>query len=363
LSGIRWDAIFVDDDSPDGTAEMLCEIGKRRENVRCIRRAGRFGLASACIEGAASTEAPFIAVIDADLQHDERLLPKMLATIRTRRLDIVVASRFIAEGGTADWQRWRVWLSHFARRLARCVVRAELTDPMSGFFLIERTALTDALPCLSGRGFKILLDIFASSPRPLAFAELPYCFRRRAHGRSKLDSQVAWQYLALLLDKIVDRMICARFVLFIAVGGSGVLTQLVFLRLMLDAFGIAFPAAQTLATLAAIAGNYLLNNIVTYRDRRLRGPALLHGLLAFFAVCAAGAVANVAIASHLFADGWRWWLAGLGGAAIGAVWNFAMSSALVWRPKMAPSAAPPCTPTPAPISPASTRSVAVTAAD
>ena len=139
------------------------------------------------------------------------------------------------------------------------------------------------------------------------------------------------RYSALLLDKIVYRMVSARFVLFAAVGAVGVLTQLVFLRLGLDTLGIAFPAAQALATLAAMTGNYLLNNIVTYRDRRLRGRALLRGLFAFFAVCGVGAAANVVIASHLFAGGWRWWLAGLGGAALSAVWSYAMSSALVWR--------------------------------
>lgn len=206
VGGIHWEAIFVDDDSPDGTGEIVDQIAKQRENIRCIRRVGCRGLASACIEGAACTEAPYIAVIDADLQHDEKLLPQMLTTIKSRRLDVVVASRFMANGGTADWQRSRVWLSHFAGRLARCAVKAELSDPMSGFFLIERNAFADAVPRLSGRGFKLLLDILASSPRPLAFTELPYCFRRRAHGRSKLDGRVAFQYLALLVDKIVDRM-------------------------------------------------------------------------------------------------------------------------------------------------------------
>ena len=331
LAGIRWEAVFVDDDSPDGTADLVRELGQQQSNIRCVQRLGRRGLSSACIEGILASSAPFIAVIDADMQHDEALLPRMLATIKERELDIVVGTRYGANGSVGDWQRSRVAISSLASRLARLVVKAELTDPLSGFFVIARGAFAATMRNLSGQGFKILLDIFASSPRPLAFAELPFHFRRRVHGESKLDTLVAWEYLTLLLDKLAGPMIPVRFLLFAMIGGLGVLTHLSALWLAVYPLGIGFAAAQTIATLVAMTGNFLLNNLFTYRDRRLHGRAMLTGLLSFYAVCGLGAAANVGIASHLFVANHSWWLAGMGGAAIGAVWNYAMSSVFIWR--------------------------------
>jgi len=185
LAGIRWEAIFVDDDSPDGTADVVRALARLQSNIRCVQRLGRRGLASACIDGILSSAAPYIAVMDGDLQHDEMLLPQMLAKIRAERLDVVVASRYTDAGSVGDWQRSRVVISDVAGRLSRLVVKADLTDPMSGFFMVERNAFAAAMRSLTGQGFKILLDLFASSPRPLAFAEVPLSFRQRLHGESK----------------------------------------------------------------------------------------------------------------------------------------------------------------------------------
>jgi dolichol-phosphate mannosyltransferase len=331
LAGIRWEAVFVDDDSPDGTADLVRELGQRQSNIRCVQRLGRRGLSSACIEGVLASSAPFIAVMDADMQHDEALLPKMLAMIKERQLDVVVGTRYGESGSVGDWQRSRVAISGLASRLARLVVKAELTDPLSGFFVIARDAFAATMRDLSGQGFKILLDIFASSPRPLAFAELPFHFRRRVSGESKLDTLVAWEYLTLLLDKLAGHIIPVRFLLFAMIGGFGVLTHLATLWLAVYPVGISFAAGQAIATIVAMTGNFLLNNLFTYRDRRLHGRALVMGLLSFYGVCGLGAAANVGIASHLFDANHSWWLAGLGGAAIGAVWNYAMSSVFIWR--------------------------------
>jgi len=335
LAGIRWEAVFVDDDSPDGTADLVRELGQRQSNIRWVQRLGRRGLSSACIEGILASSAPFIAVMDADMQHEEALLPDMLAMIKDRELDVVVGTRYGINGSVGDWQRSRVVISTVASRLARLVIKAELTDPLSGFFLITRGAFAQTMRNLSGQGFKILLDIFASSPRPLAFAELPFHFRHRVHGASKLDTLVAWEYLTLLLDKLAGPIIPVRFLLFAMIGSLGVLTHLATLWLAVYPFGIPFAAGQTSATIIAMTGNFLLNNLFTYRDRRLRGRALVTGLLSFYAVCGLGAAANVGIASHLFDANHSWWLAGLGGAAIGAVWNYAMSSVFIWRSRAA----------------------------
>jgi dolichol-phosphate mannosyltransferase len=329
LDGIAWECIVVDDDSPDGTADTVRARARRDARVRCLHRIGRRGLSTAVIEGIQASSAPYVAVIDADMQHDETILPKMLAALKAEPLDIVVGSRYVAGGGLGNWDRSRVAISGFATRMARLVVAAELSDPMSGFFVMTRAAFDRAVRRLSGQGFKILLDLFASTPTPFRFKELPYQFRQRVHGESKLDTLVVWEYLMLLLDKLIGHIVPVRFVLFGVVGASGVVVNLAALWLVLLA--ASFPVAQTVATIAAMTSNYALNNLLTYRDKRLRGWRFLTGLFSFYAVCAIGAIANVGIASAAFERHYSWWLAGLAGAAVGVVWNYAVSSVFTWR--------------------------------
>ena len=340
LAGIRWEAIFVDDDSPDGTADVVRALARLQGNLRCVQRLGRRGLSSACIEGILSSAAPYIAVMDGDLQHDEMLLPQMLAKIRAERLDVIVASRYTDAGSVGDWQRSRVVISDVAGRLSRLVVKADLTDPMSGFFMVERNAFAAAMRSLTGQGFKILLDLFASSPRPLAFAEVPLSFRQRLHGESKLDTLVAWEYLMLVLQKLVGPAVPVRFLLFSSIGALGIGTHLLTLWFGTHMLAIAFPVAQAIATVIAMTGNFLLNNLFTYRDRRLRGRRLVTGLISFYAVCGAGGAANVGVASYVAGGHHSWWLAGLAGAAVSVVWNYAMSSIFTWSGSPAPAAKP-----------------------
>jgi dolichol-phosphate mannosyltransferase len=338
LAGIAWEAIFVDDDSADGTADAVRGLAREQGNIRCLQRVGRRGLSSACIEGILASSAPYIAVMDGDLQHDEALLPEMLHKLKAEQLDIVIASRHVGDGGVGEWQQSRVRISDFATRLSRIVVKADLSDPMSGFFIVERSAFTGAMRRLSGQGFKILLDLFASTPRPFAFAEVPLKFRQRVHGESKLDTLVAWEYLMLLLQKLIGPAVPVRFLLFSLIGGLGVVTHLMTLWLMLHAAAAPFAMAQGVATVVAMTGNFLLNNLFTYRDRRLRGWRLLSGLGSFYAVCGIGAAANVGIAAYIAGDH-SWWLAGLAGAAVSVVWNYAMSSIFTWSATPLPAAA------------------------
>jgi len=329
LEGIEWEVIYVDDDSPDGTAAKVRELGRRDPRVRCIQRIGRRGLSTAAIEGMLASSAPYLAVIDADLQHDEKLLPRMLRTLKSDGLDIVVGSRYVSGGAIGEWNKGRAAMSAVATRLARLVVSVQISDPMSGFFMLHRPAFERAMRRLSGHGFKILLDLFASTPTPYRFRELPYVFAERIHGESKLDSLVVWEYLMLLLNKLIGRWVPVRFVLFAVVGGSGVIVHLTTLRLAL--ISLAFPFAQTMATVCAMTSNFLLNNILTYRDQRLRGLKLAAGLLSFYAICSIGAFANVGIASAVFEQHYSWWVAGLAGSAVGVVWNYAVSAVFTWH--------------------------------
>jgi len=328
LAGTAFEVLFVDDDSSDGTADVARALAVHDPRVRCLQRIGRRGLSTACVEGAMASAAPLIAVMDADLQHDESVLPTMIAAMRADpTLDLAIASRYVAGAGTGDWDSRRVAISGFATRLARLITAADVADPMSGFFIIRRHAFDAAVRQLSGQGFKILLDLLASSPRPLKLQEFGYVFRNRLHGTSKLDTMVAWDYLMLIADKLLGRVLPARFLLFGLIGGVGVGVNLLILRFCLP---LGFQRAEWVATLAAIVSNFALNNALTYRDRRLHGVRALRGLAIFTAGCAVGAIANVGIASALVRTE-SWWLAGLAGAVLGAVWNYAIASTYVWR--------------------------------
>lgn len=331
LDGISWEVVFVDDNSPDGTADVVRELAQKDAHVRCIQRFGRRGLSSATIEGMLATSSPYLAVMDGDLQHDEALLPRMLDALRRDPIDIVVGSRYVPGGGVGDWVESRALISRWSVRMSRIVVRADLADPMSGFFMIRRESLHQALPRLSGVGFKILLDIFASSPMPLRFKELPFHFRARHAGESKLDSQVAWEYLLLLLDKLFGNVVPIRFVAFSIVGGLGVLLHMLILTFAFKRLGYPFVASQTAATMAAMTFNFVLNNLLTYRDRRLRGWGLVRGWITFNLACGIGAVANIGVASYLFGTRRDFWaISALAGIVVGAVWNYALTQIYTW---------------------------------
>jgi len=331
LEGVDWELIFVDDDSPDGTAARVLETARRDRRVRLLQRIGRRGLSSACIEGMLATAAPYVAVIDADLQHDERLLPDMLRSLKTEDLDIVVGSRYAPGGGVGEWGRRRQWMSRFASRLGQLLIRADLADPMSGFFMLRADVLGSGARSLSAVGFKILLDIFASAPRPLRFKELPYEFRQRTAGESKLDHAVLWEYLLMLLQKALGPAIPVRFIAFSLIGGSGVVVHMAVLWTLYRGLGVDFVTGQAAAALVAMTTNFFLNNLLTYRDMRLRGRRLVWGWVSFVLACSVGAIANVGIATYLFRADSYWVLSALAGIVVGAVWNYAVTAVYTWR--------------------------------
>ncbi len=347
LPGVDWELIYVDDDSPDGTAQRLAELAQQDRRVRCLLRIGRRGLASACIEGMLASTAPLVAVIDADMQHDETRLPLMLQLLHDPGLDIVVGSRYVGSGSIEGWDRSRAAISRLATRLSRLVLKADLRDPMSGFFMLRREVLLRCVRAgMSGVGFKILLDLFAASPTPLRCVEVPYTFGQRHSGQSKLDTNVAWEYIVMLLDRLFGRAVPIRFIAFSLVGGLGLLLHLLVLGLLFRAGGVDFVIAQGAATLAAMSSNFMLNNLFTYRDRRLRGWGLLRGWLSFSAACGVGALANVGIAEYLF-EHQTWWVSSaVAGVLVGAVWNYAVTAVYTWRQPQAARKVPVTQPEP-----------------
>ncbi len=336
LTGLRWEAIFVDDDSPDGTAQAVLAHARRDSRIRLLQRIGRRGLSSACIEGMMATSANCIAVMDADLQHDEKVLPQMLARLRAESLDVVVGTRNASGGSMGDFDRTRVWLSRLGERVSHSVSRCKLTDPMSGFFLLRRSFLLEVVRTLQGSGFKILVDLVASSQRQVRLGEVGYTFGVRHHGESKLDLVVGIEYLFLIVGKRLGGVVPVQTLLYLLVGGLGLFTHLFTLLVLTQSVHLHFVSAQLIATCCALCENFFLNNLITYRDRRFRGLDLLTGGSRFLVACSFGAWANIIFARALLQSGAEWYLAGLAGIVLGSVWNLSISSVVTWQTHSTP---------------------------
>jgi dolichol-phosphate mannosyltransferase len=329
LRGVAWEVIFVDDDSPDGTCAAVKEIAAVDARVRCLRRVGRRGLAGAVIEGALASAAPYVACIDADMQHDETLLPRMLSTIRAGDVDLVVGSRYLEAAGLAEGlSPIRKWGSQAATALGARALKADVSDPMSGFFMIRRACVDRVADKLQPSGFKVLFDIIASQETPLRIRELPYAFQAREAGESKMGGRVALEYLGLVLAKLSGDLISPRMVFFGLAGASGVAVNQV--AFMLASLALPFFYAATAAALVAMTSNYFVNNLITYRDRRLKGWRLLTGYLRFCLLCAVGLAASLAVAAELHAHGVVAPLAVFIGAGCGAAWNYVSTYLGVW---------------------------------
>jgi len=332
LGASGWEAVFVDDNSRDGTAELIREIARTDPRIRVIQRIGRRGLASAAIEGMCATAAPFVAVMDADHQHDPALLREMLAAVKSGDYDLAYASRF-ASGGSAEGlsSKGREKGSRFANALARKLTGTELSDAMSGFFLLRTKQLRKQADRLSGIGFKIMLDILATAEPPLRVKEFPLKFAQRASGESKLDHGVVLDFLAGLYERWLGRIIPTRFALFATVGALGVIVHMAVLSPLYKIAQVPFSLSQAVAALVAMTFNFWLNNLLTYRDQKLTGiKAFCFGWGKFCLACAIGYFANIAVATMLNDNGVHWYVAAIVGVTVASVWNYALSSKFVW---------------------------------
>jgi dolichol-phosphate mannosyltransferase len=330
LEGWNWEVVFVDDDSIDGTADVVSAHAKNNPRVRLIHRIGRRGLSSACMEGMLSSQAPLLAVMDADLQHDASILPRMIQTLQQGSHDVVVGTRNADGGSMGEFCKSRVILSRTGQRLSQCICRCKLSDPMSGFFLIRRSFLMEVVRDVRGEGFKILVDMLSSAHRPVRLAEVGYTFRARTHGESKLDAAVAIEYLFLVLNKMLGDVISVHLTLFMLVGSIGLILHLLTLLYLVDAIHVHFLTAQMIATFLAMTENFVLNNRITFRDRRLKGKHLLPGILRFAVTCSFGAWANFIFTRALWQSGVEWLAAGFAGIMIASVWNLSVSSFVTW---------------------------------
>ncbi len=332
LAGLPWEMIVVDDDSSDGTYDVAFDIARRDPRMRCLRRVNRGGLAGAVIEGWLSSSADYVAVIDGDLQHDESILPQMYAALEKGEANLVIGTRVADPSQPGGLSPMRQRLSDLGKWFFGLVAGVDVSDPMSGFFMTRREIVSRLAPKFSPDGFKILVDLVLTSRHELKVVEVPYVFRPRTAGESKLSPLVGLDFLGLVAHHASGGLLPTRFALFAMIGGVGILVHLAVLTMLIDG-GLAhdFTKSQIVATVAAMASNFVLNNEITYRNRRYKGLGIVGGFLIFAALCGVGAVANVNVASVLYRSHSSWGLAGFAGGLIGVVWNYAASNAFVWR--------------------------------
>lgn len=331
LEGLCWELLFVDDDSPDDTAEVIAQYARRDSRIRLLHRIGRRGLSTACIEGILATTANYVAIMDADMQHDETILPRMLQTLSQNSLDLVIGTRNAEGGSMGKFSSHRVLLSRLGTGVSHAICKCRLSDPMSGFFLFNRSFFAEIAHKLNGGGFKILVDMLSCAQRPVRFAEVGYTFQQRRHGQSKLEINTAIEYLILVIDKLTRGVMPVRFTAFALVGAVGLTTHLACLTLLMHVFHWSFVPAQWVATFVAMTENFFLNNLITWRDRALHNIQLITGLAGFWLACSFGAWANVLFSRTLLQSGTHWALAGIAGMILSCVWNYSVSNLLIWQ--------------------------------
>ena len=332
LDGIEWEIVFVDDQSSDGTLEEILRICHEEPRVRFIERVGRRGLSSACIEGVMTTSGHLVAIMDADHQHDEKLLPEMLAILRDQPdIDLVIGSRFVQGGRIGDWGRGRLAMSQLGKWFSGLVLPSGVSDPMSGFFMARRPFLWHLVPQLSGKGFKILVDLLAASKGHCRFIEIPFEFDNRHSGESKLDTMVIAEFVAMVIEKLFGGLMPAQFIRFVLVGSVGMLIHMLVLAALTLSAGTVFWVAQMVAAIIAMTTNFFLNNKFTYRDNRLRKTQVVWGLILFYVLCSGGFLINMAIAINIFERGGSWLIAGGLGGVVGAIWNYSTNTAMTWK--------------------------------
>lgn len=323
--------VYVDDDSPDRTAEYIKSQDFPLE-VLCIHRLGRQGLSSAVIEGGLVADTEYVAVMDADGQHAPSDLMKMLSGMQSEGADICIGSRFLEVPGQASHSGLRAWISMVGNKLSNVALGLHLSDPLTGFFIIKRSLLVEAAKCIRPSGFKILLDVlYVLRKKDIKVIERQIVMRQRLHGESKLDTAVMLEFVEQVLSRLTGGLIPERFLWFSVVGGSGVFVHLSALYGLLFYSDVSFLPAQALSTFVAMVWNYTINNRITFRRNRRTGAAWFSGLIAFVGISSVGAVANVGVAGMLNSSDFTWWISGLSGVFVGIVFNFSLSRFFVWR--------------------------------
>ncbi len=259
LNGLDYEIVVVDDNSPDGTAERVAELSVRYP-IKLIRREGKQGLISAVFEGINSSGGEHVVIMDADLQHPPEVIRELLKVVDS--CDLAVASRYVKGGGVEGFPFVRRVISLGATYLARILIpqARKVRDPLSGFFLVRREVIKDVKPAMS-RGYKVLLEVLASR-KGLKVCEVPYVFRSRLKGESKLGWREILNYVKQLLLLMPD------YYKFAVVGITGVLVNLGLMTLLEYLFTIPHIVASAVGIEASLTNNFIWNDVWTFRNRK-----------------------------------------------------------------------------------------------
>ncbi len=327
--------LVVDDDSADGTAELIRQLCGDEPRLHLIRRVGRSGLASAIKEGLLNATGEIVIVMDSDGQHDPTSVQRAIDTLIQADLDLVIGSRFHPDakilGLSGRRESGSAW-ANAAARFSLPLTYGSLTDYMSGFFALRLEPLLPIIRAVDINGFKFLYELLAVSSGRLRTGEVPIIFQGRTYGRSKLDLAIVWDFLISVLHSLSFRLVPRRAVSFGLVGLSGVAVQLLATALLMSGAGLPFRIALPIAVVAAASSNYLINNTLTFRFQRLKGLSLLRGLIKFLLVASLPVLANIGLASAFYSYvAPNKLLAQLGGIIVVFVWNYAASSRFVWN--------------------------------
>ncbi|MEB3308158.1 MAG: glycosyltransferase family 2 protein [Cyanobacteriota bacterium] len=327
--------LVVDDDSPDGTAELVRDMAREISCLRLIRRVGRAGLASAIKEGLLDATGELALVMDSDGQHEPAAVERAVETLLSGDLDLVIGSRFHPESAIHGLSGRREAGSSWANSTARFSLSraySNLGDPLSGFFAIRLDRVLPLLRAVDVNGFKFLYELLAVSGGRLRAVDIPLTFQSRTYGNSKLDLAIFWDFLISILHSLSLRLLPRRAISFGLVGLSGVLVQLLSCQVLMNGLRLEFEQALPFAVVMSASSNYLINNSLTFRFQRLQGAALLRGLIRFLMVSSLPVLANVGLASafyrHVSHD--TLW-AQLAGILVVFIWNYAASSKFVWN--------------------------------
>lgn len=334
--GDAYELIVVDDDSPDKTWEVAAGLMGEYPKLRVLRRQGERGLSTAVIRGWQAARGEVLAVIDADLQHPPEVTLDLWKEIE-KGADLAVASRHVEGGGVSDWAFYRRVLSRGAQLLGLALlpgVLGRVTDPMSGYFMIQRSAIADRP--MSPLGYKILIEVVGRG-NVRRIGEVGYVFRERVAGESKVTWTLYVDYLRHLVRLRLDSLPIARFVRFCLVGFSGVFVDMGLLYLLSDpsTLHMGLTRSKVIAAEVAIMNNFLWNDAWTFRDMahgQTRPSAKLKRFVKFNIICLVGVALNVILLNLQFnLLGMNRYLANATAIGIVTVWNFWLNTRLSWR--------------------------------
>ncbi|MCL0050237.1 glycosyltransferase [Dehalococcoidia bacterium] len=330
LSGYDYEILFVDDNSGDETAELITALSSQYP-VKVIVRKNKKGLASAVVDGLGQATGQIIGVMDADLQHPPEVLPDLLREVQNGA-DIVIASRYIKGGACQGWGLARRIISKGAIFLAHLLLPStrQVRDPVSGFFIFNREVVANAN--LRPTGYKILLEILMEG-KFRNLAEVPFTFRVRTSGASKLNARQQIDYLKHIYSLMKRKGELLRFVKFCLVGLSGVLVHLGLLYLLTEFVGLFYLVSAVISIQSSIISNFTLNNYFTFADRRLPGAkSFLNRLLKFNLVSLAGLGLNIGVLGLLTeVFGIYYLISALGGIVVAVLWNYLVNTGWTWR--------------------------------